>query len=473
MYPLRSRLGALRDRDQRFTRNAILPALNQITGDFALATTMPATSVELCQLLEERRTYELALMADLTDEQWQGLPMRDVERPIWEMGHVGWFQEYWILRNLDSADPLMKGADAFYDSSKTYTHQRADLAFPSRTETLGYSSTILNRCLDRLSSREPTAEEVYYYLLSIFHEDMHSETLTFIRQTLGYARPELSILGSDASFAIDADFRIHDVDMPGGIFCLGAEPEAPFVFDNEKWAHPVDVEPFSISATTVTNAEFLEFVVAGGYGMKGIWGKRGRDWLRRSKAESPRFWHHGSDGEWYRQEFEQLVPLEPYHPVVHVNWYEATAYCNWTHRRLPTEAEWEMAASAVPKTDHIGTADPSFPWGGALPTPSRVNMDWTAMGCVDVRALPAGDSAAGCRQMIGNVWEWTADTFDAYPGFVVDPYREYSEPSFGQKKVLRGGSWATRSLMIRNSIRNFYMPFRNNIYAGFRTCAIR
>ena len=100
-------------------------------------------------------------------------------------------------------------------------------------------------------------------------------------------------------------------------------------------------------------------------------------------------------------------------------------------------------------------------------------MDWTAMGCVDVRALSAGDSAAGCRQMIGNVWEWTADTFNAYPGFVVDPYQEYSEPSFGSKKVLRGGSWATRSLLIRNTWRNFYMPFRNNIYAGFRTCAVR
>lgn len=100
-------------------------------------------------------------------------------------------------------------------------------------------------------------------------------------------------------------------------------------------------------------------------------------------------------------------------------------------------------------------------------------MDWTAMGCVDVRALPAGDSLGGCRQMIGNVWEWTADTFDAYPGFVVDPYQEYSAPSFGKKKALRGGSWATRSRLVRNTWRNFYMPFRNNIYAGFRTCAAR
>ena len=134
-----------------------------------------------------------------------------------------------------------------------------------------------------------------------------------------------------------------------------------------------------------------------------------------------------------------------------------------------------MAASAMPTTDGRGTTEQnrSYPWGDERPTPERVNMDWMAMGCVDVRALPAGNSAVGCRQMIGNVWEWTADTFNAYPGFVVDPYQEYSMPSFGKKKVLRGGSWATRSLLIRNTWRNFYMPFRNNIFSGFRTCAKR
>jgi iron(II)-dependent oxidoreductase len=439
-----------------------------------LAAVIPFTSTDLCHLLEERRAHELELITDLTDEQLRGVSMRDVERPIWELGHVGWFQEYWILRHLDGADSLMVGSDALYDSAKTYTHERGELAFPSRSETIAYTSTILRRCVERLSSREPTPEELYFYLLSIFHEDMHSETLTFIRQTLGYLRPGVSTSGDDEFlFDIDSDFRFHDVDMLGGTFRLGADADAPFVFDNEKWGHTVEVEPFSISATAVTNAEFVEFVEVGGYGMKALWGKRGRDWLRRSKAECPRFWQKGSDGSWYRKDFDQLVPLEPHHPVVHVNWYEATAYCTWAHRRLPTEAEWEMAAGGFPTGGAAGTNKPSFPWGNETPTPRTANMDWTAMGCVDVRALAAGDSAAGCRQMIGNVWEWTSDTFEAYPGFVADPYREYSEPSFGQKKVLRGGSWATRSLLIRDTWRNFYMPFRNNIYAGFRTCAVR
>ena len=439
-----------------------------------MPTAMSLNGLGLSESLEECRSHELELLTDLTDEQLLGEPLRDVERPIWEMGHVGWFQEYWILRKLDAAEPSMKGSDALYDSSKMYSHHRWNLLFPSRSETLDYIAAILRRCVERLSSRELTPEEIYYYLLVIFHEDMHSETLTFIRQTLGYPRPRLSISSDDGSqMAIDTDFRFHDVDVPGGTFCLGADPDASFVFDNEKWAHPMEVEPFSISATTVTNAEFLEFVEAGGYRMQGVWGKRGKEWLRRSKANLPRFWHKGSDGGWYRKDFDRFLPLEPYHPVVHVNWYEANAYCNWAHRRLPTEAEWEMAASAVPTIGDGRTTEPSFPWGDQEPTPERVNMDWTAMGCVDVRALPAGDSASGCRQMIGNVWEWTADTFDAYPGFVVDPYQEYSAPSFGKKKALRGGSWATRSRLVRNTWRNFYMPFRNNIYAGFRTCAAR
>jgi iron(II)-dependent oxidoreductase len=439
-----------------------------------LPSNMPSTSFDLARLLSERRDYELELLDDLTDEQLRGISIREVERPIWEMGHVGWFQEYWILRKLDGANPLMKGSDALYDSSQTYTHQRGALAFPSKSATLEYTSTVLRRCLERLESHEPTPEEVYFYLLAIFHEDMHSETLTFIRQTLGYSPPVLSNSGGDKPMLKEvADFIFHDVHISGAAFPLGAAADAAFVFDNEKWRHVVDVEPFSISATPVTNAEFQEFVEADGYRMKAIWGKHGRDWLRRSKALAPRFWKKGMDGRWYRSNFGQLVPLEPYHPVVHVNWYEANAYCTWAGRRLPTEAEWEMAASADPLANDSGAAKRDFPWGGEAPTPARVNMDWNVLGCVDVRALPAGDSAVGCRQMIGNVWEWTADTFEAYPGFVLDPYREYSEPSFGKKKVLRGGSWATRSLSIRNTWRNFYMPFRNNIYAGFRTCAIR
>jgi iron(II)-dependent oxidoreductase len=251
-------------------------------------------------------------------------------------------------------------------------------------------------------------------------------------------------------------------------------PDEPFVFDNEKWAHPVEVKSFHISSTPVTNAEFAAFVDDEGYRRRQLWGRRGWDWRRRDGVEHPLFWVRGADARWYERRFDQVVPLEPWHPVVYVNWYEAEAYCRWARRRLPTEAEWEMAASAEPTPDGRGITSRKrrFPWGDDRPTSERANLDYRGGGTVDVRALPAGDSAFGCRQMIGNVWEWVADTFEPYPGFECDPYKEYSQPYFGQKKVLKGGCWTTRSRLVRNTWRNFFMRHRRNIFAGFRTCAL-
>ncbi len=178
--------------------------------------------------------------------------------------------------------------------------------------------------------------------------------------------------------------------------------------------------------------------------------------------------------DWLRRNFDEWVALDERLPVIHVNWHEADAYCRWAGRRLPTEAEWEMAASAEPTgkwARSCNSASVRYPWGDDLPTPERANLDWRAMGCIPVDALPAGDSAFGCRQMIGNVWEWTASDFNPYPGFVAGPYKEYSEPWFGDHKVLRGGCWVTRSRLIHNTYRNFYTPDRRDVWAGFRTCA--
>ena len=236
---------------------------------------------------------------------------------------------------------------------------------------------------------------------------------------------------------------------------------------SRKWAHPVEVAPFRIASTPVTNAEFQAFVGDGGYRRRELWGRRGWEWRRREGAEHPIFWVRHHDGRWCERRFDATIALAPWHPVVHVNWYEAEAYCRWARRRLPTEAEWETAATLDPATG----GKRRFPWGDEPPTPERASLDFAAGGTVDVRAFPDGDSPVGCRQMIGNVWEWVEDTFEPYPGFACDPYREYSQPYFGQKKVLRGGCWATRSRLVRATWRNFYMRHRRNIFAGFRTVA--
>jgi iron(II)-dependent oxidoreductase len=267
-------------------------------------------------------------------------------------------------------------------------------------------------------------------------------------------------------------FEPHDVAIPGGVFELGGRPEEPFVFDNEKWAHPVSVAPFRIGAAPVTNGEYRAFVEAGGYRDIALWSDEGWVWRGATGLAAPATWH--LDGElWTERWFDQHRRLDDDLPVVHVNWFEASAYCAFADRRLPSEAEWELAALGEPSPDGRGIAATKrrFPWGDVPTSPDRANLDAWRAGLAPVGALAAGDSAFGCRQMLGNVWEWTADTFNPYPGFVVDPYATYSVPSFGAQKVLRGGCWATRSRVARPTFRNFYTPDRHNIFAGFRTVA--
>ncbi len=233
----------------------------------------------------------------------------------------------------------------------------------------------------------------------------------------------------------------------------------------------MEVGPFAIARAPVTQAEFAAFVDDGGYRRRELWSEDGWAWREQARAEHPVYWRRDA-GAWLRRDFDEWRALEPHRPVIHVNWYEADAYCRWAGRRLPTEAEWEAAAASDPGPGgaRLSGAKRRFPWGNEPPTPRRANLDWQAMGCLDVGALPAGDSAFGCRQMIGNVWEWTSSTFLPYPGFTPDPYKEYSEPWFGTRKVLRGGCWATRSRMLRNTWRNYFTPDRRDVLAGFRTC---
>jgi len=420
------------------------------------------TADDLIDDLRDARRVELAVFTDLADDQLLGPQERFLEPPIWEVGHVGWFQEYWILRTLYDESPIRANGDAIYDSFHMSYKRRWDHEFPSRAETLDYLRTVLDRSVGHLAGKEPTLEEVYFYRHVTQHEYMHSENLAMVCQALGYRRPAFLALARDPVRG-DSSYVRRDVEVPGASFPLGAPREAPFVFDNEKWAHAVEIAPFRIANTPVTNAEFVEFVDSGGYVARKNWSKHGWEWRRREGAEHPCFWST-QDGTWVQRTFDQRLPLDPWQPVVHVNWHEAKAYCAWAKRRLPTEAEWEYAASGPDKT--------SFPWGEIAPMPERANLDYRYGGPVDVRALPAGDSPFGCRQMIGNVWEWTDSYLDPYPGFVADPYKEYSEPYFGQKPVLRGGGWTTRSGMIRNTWRNFFMRHRRNIVAGFRTCAL-
>ena len=427
------------------------------------------STAALVRMVQDVRERTLALVADLEEAQFE-VPLLELVNPFrWELGHVTFFYEAFVLQLLGQTKPLLVGAEDLYDSFKIDHDDRWSLPLPSRQQTLEYMQRVLDAVVERLQGHDPSAQETYLYLLSVLHEDMHGEALTYMRQTLSYPAPQLG----STPVALGSGPWPGDADIPGGTFYLGATPDQPFVFDNEKWAHPVAVAPFRMARAPVTNAEFAAFVEAGGYQRRECWSYQGWVWRTKAQAQHPLYWQRDGQG-WLRQHFDTLVPLEPHAPVAHVTWYEAAAYCHWAGRRLPTEAEWELAASAEPTPDGKGITGRKrrYPWGDEPPTPERANLDTRFLGCADVVAFPAGDSAFGCRQMAGNVWEWTESAFYPFPGYLVDyPYREYSAPWFGYRKVLKGGAWATRSRLAYNTYRNFFPPARNDVYAGFRTCA--
>jgi len=424
----------------------------------------------LASWVSDARLRTLELVADLSDDQLMGPRLRIVNPLLWEIGHVTWFQEKWVLRHAGGERPLRADGDSLYDSAAIPHDTRWDLPLPSRADTLAYLASVRDRILERIAQGKLTEQERYFITLAVFHEDMHTEAFTYARQTLGYSAPVFS--GLKPLDAGETSPAAGDVDFPGGRFLLGARPEEPFVFDNEKWAHVVTAHPFAMARAAVTQAEFAEFVEGQGYTRREFWSEPGWSWREGTSAQHPVYWKREAAGRWLRRNFDRWVPLEPHRPVLHVNWWEAEAYCNWAGRRLPTEVEWEVAASAEPAD--FGKLLPDvkrrFPWGNDLTGPERANLGWRAMGAVDVNTLSAGDSPFGCRQMIGNVWEWTASDFGPYPGFEIDPYREYSQPWFGTHKVLRGGAWTTQPRLLRNTWRNFYTPDRRDVWAGFRTC---
>jgi iron(II)-dependent oxidoreductase len=448
----------------------------------------------LAEAVLDTRQRSLELLRDLDEDQLLGPRLPIVNPLLWEMGHLAWFGEKWVLRHVGERPPLRSDTDALFDSSAVPHDTRWDLPLPSRAATMDYVNQVQERILD-VVHRGPTAEEAYFILLSVFHEDMHGEAFLYTRQTLGYSRPRLSPPGgrNDEGGRVkdenhkprgekpgDSSFILHpsslgvgplpgDVQIPGGTFHLGAGRDEPFVFDNEKWAHPVPVRPFAIARAAVTQAEFAAFVADDGYRRAELWSLAGWCWRQAGEVLHPMHWRREGPG-WLRRDFDRWLPLEPHRPVIHVNWYEAEAYCRWAGRRLPTEVEWETAAAA--SGNDLSSPKRHFPWGDDSPNEKRAQLDGYALGCCDVADHPSGDSHFGCRQMIGNVWEWTASDFLPYPGFVADPYREYSEPWFGTHKVLRGGAWMTRSRLLRNTWRNFYQPDRRDVWAGFRTCAL-
>jgi gamma-glutamyl hercynylcysteine S-oxide synthase len=419
----------------------------------------------LVERLQAARARTLMLASRLAGEQWLGPRLAIVNPPLWEFAHVAWFQEFWCLRYRSSGDcapSIVAGADALYNSAVVPHATRWDIPLLPLDGAMHYLAGVLDRTLERLHAAPEDLALRYFAELSAAHEEMHCEAFTYTRQTLGYAAPYADTVANRAIAAYAGDASI-----PGGPFMLGAPHGHGFVFDNEKWAHRVTVKPFEIARAAVTCGEFAAFVDAGGYRQREFWCAEGWDWRERVDAQAPVYWVR-DNGAWLQRRYDMLEPLSLDAAVIHINWYEADAWCRWAKRRLPTEAEWELAAASVPESGDKRV----YPWGNEYPDATRANLHGVRGTVAAAAEFAAGDSAWGCRQMMGNVWEWTADWFNAYPGYVRDPYKEYSEPWFGNHKVLRGGCYATSAALLRNTWRNFYTPDRRDVLAGFRTCAV-
>lgn len=434
-----------------------------------------------------RRTREL--ITSLPEEKLDVPYHPGVNPPLWEMGHAAFFYEVFVFNLLDgtsSYDPTMDDLwDSFHVDHKD--RWRADL-FPGREQTLAYFDTIYDRVASRIENQPLTDRELYLYRYSIFHQNMHIESIIWCRQTVGYPavpdfRPERVAPGQPLGDGVPGDAQI-----PAGRWLVGMPGESDayahedFAFDNEKPGFEIELPAFAISRLPVSNWEFMAFVEEGGYERPELWSFGGRKWLENESDHTlaqgtverliqtprhPLYWRK-QDGQWQERVFDQWQPLNPDAPVVHVNYWEAEAWCNWAGRRLPTEYEWEVAALG----NRPGEPFRRFPWGNEPPSAELADLGARNMAQNPIWDYPAGESRSGCRQMVGSVWEWTSNQFFPYDGFSIDVYPFMSTLQFGDHKVTKGGGCATSPNLIRGTYRQAYLAERNDVYTGFRTCAL-
>jgi gamma-glutamyl hercynylcysteine S-oxide synthase len=409
-------------------------------------------------VLAETRERTLALVAPVAEDDMNRVHDPLMSPLVWDLGHIAAFEDLWTGVQGAGLDPLRPELLSVYDAAETPRAERGDIPYLRLDGARAYLEAVRRRSLELLAAGRV---DPLLWELVIRHEQQHNETML---QTLKLAAP--GVFAPPGVEALPERPPFHALGrktlVPAGPFEMGA-PATGFAYDNERPRRTVDVPAFEIDVTPVTNGAYRLWVESGGYDDPGCWSEAGWEWRVRAGACRPLYWTGDGRERW----FDRFEPIDPAAPVQHVSWYEADAYARWRGERLPTEAEWEKAAAWWPGSGLTR----SFPWGDEPPTPDHANLDALAFRPASPGAFPAGSSPHGCVAMIGDVWEWTASDFDGYPGFEPHPYEEYSAIFFGSRyKVLRGGSWATRRRVAATTFRNWDLPERRQIFAGFR-CA--
>lgn len=382
---------------------------------------------------------------------------------VWDLAHIGSQEELWLVRDVGGREPLRPEIDGLYDAFRHSRASRVTLPLLTPRETRAYVAQVRDKALDALHHSplrgRRLEEDGFAFGMIVQHEQQHDETMLATHQ-LRTGAPVLHAPPPPPGRPLPA----RSVLVPGGPFTMGTSTE-PWALDNERPAHRVDVAAFRIATVPVTNGEYGAFVDAGGYTDPRWWTDAG--WRHRVDAGlvAPEFWDRDAGGTWWRRRFGVVEPVPLDEPVVHVCAHEADAYARFAGARLPTEAEWEKAARHDPARE----TSRRYPWGDADPTAAHANLGQRHLGPAPVGAYPAGASALGVEQLMGDVWEWTSSGWHPYPGFEVFPYAEYSQVFFGgDYRVLRGGSFGTDPSAVRATFRNWDLPIRRQIFAGLR-----
>ncbi len=426
------------------------------------------------EALDQARQRTLALVAPISDEDLMKVHSPLMSPLVWDLGHIAAFEDLWLVHRVGGQPMVRADLARTYDAFETPRAERGDLHFLGPDEARAYMAAVRDRARELMSSRG--AGELHELVLR--HEQQHNETML---QTIQLARLDGYELVADGGAdhvgrmmagddrepasgvsAAEGPGDLELVEVPGGECTIGAQASG-FAYDNERPRHPTDVRGFLIGHRPVSNASYLTFVEGGGYERREWWSDEGWAWKEEYDISHPDGWTADLRAEW---RLGALEPLDPRRPVVHISWFEADAFARAHGARLPTETEWEKAATWNQETGRARV----FPWGDDPPQPGvHANLEHHRPGPLPADAHPAGASPFGCLAMVGDVWEWTSSIFQGYRGFVAHPYREYSEVFFGRDfRVLRGGSWATSARVATPTFRNWDFPQRRQIFAGLR-----
>jgi len=424
----------------------------------------------IAERLDEARRRTLALVAPVSDADLNRQHDPLMSPILWDLGHIAHFEELWLVRNLEG--PVEFGEmPGLFNPFEHPRRVRGELRLPSLDECRGIMEEIRARVLARLDTAafddvDPLLRDGYVYEMVLQHEYQHGETILQtlqLKQGTPYEAPRAP---RDYPLPAPSNARRGEMVHFGGGRVLVGTGDRRVAYDNERPAHEIDVAPFSIDVYPVTNGDFMEFMRDDGYARRELWSDDGWTWLTDAHVAAPKYWTLSADG-WCNRVMDSVSPIDPDRPVCHVCYHEAEAFARYAGKRLPTEQEWEVAAG----WDQASRRMRAFPWGDEPASPSRANVDQLAFDVAPLGAFSGNWSPLGCYGMIGDVWEWTSSDFVPYPGYETFPYKEYSQVFFGSEyKVLRGGSWATRSGVARNSFRNWDYPIRRQIFSGFR-CA--